>query len=255
MRECFPTRVLLGSIQDPLVPLPDCSQRDITDDGSGTIFACLCNTDFCNDDDNLLGSQTRGQKTTRKPTNNARKTTRRPAPTTQRNFPSRRVIPTSKSPQIETPRRASRPSKTESQKALRSSCPQDFDLVDGRCYYLSNERVGWIEARKKCQAKKAVLLSLNSEKERKKVVEYIGTSTRRRRIEYWLGGNDIEEEGVWQWAGSEIPVPDFGWTEEPYNSYEENCLAWTVTARSSFGGSDGWHGSACCNSLRYICEV
>jgi hypothetical protein len=49
LRECFPTRVLLGSIDDPLVTLPDCSQRDITDDGSGSIFACLCNTDFCND--------------------------------------------------------------------------------------------------------------------------------------------------------------------------------------------------------------
>jgi hypothetical protein len=31
------------------VPLSDCAQRDITDDGSGSIFACLCNTDFCND--------------------------------------------------------------------------------------------------------------------------------------------------------------------------------------------------------------
>ena len=32
--------------------LRSCSQRDITDDRSGNIFACLCNTDFCNDDQN-----------------------------------------------------------------------------------------------------------------------------------------------------------------------------------------------------------
>ena len=51
LRECFPTRVLLGSITDPLVPFNTCQQRDITDDSSGSIYACLCNTDFCNDDD------------------------------------------------------------------------------------------------------------------------------------------------------------------------------------------------------------
>ena len=56
LRECFPTRVLLGTIRDPLVPLPDCSQRDITDDSSGSIFACLCNTDFCNDAGNAIST-------------------------------------------------------------------------------------------------------------------------------------------------------------------------------------------------------
>ena len=59
LRECFPTRVLLGTIRDPLAALPDCSQRDITDDGTGSIFACLCNTDFCNDDQNGVSRQER----------------------------------------------------------------------------------------------------------------------------------------------------------------------------------------------------
>ena len=34
-------------------------------------------------------------------------------------------------------------------------CPADFDLVDGDCYFLSTERVGWIEARKKCEVRGA----------------------------------------------------------------------------------------------------
>ena len=48
LRECFPTRVLLGSIRDPLTPENFCAVRDITDDGSGSIKACLCSTDYCN---------------------------------------------------------------------------------------------------------------------------------------------------------------------------------------------------------------
>ena len=120
---------------------------------------------------------------------------------------------------------------------------------------ISNERVGWIEARKKCQQREAILLSLETDSEKQKVVEYVASSTRRRRSEYWLGGNDIEEEGVWEWASRRTPVPDGGWSEEPYNSYEENCLAWTVTNKGPNDSRDGWHGSSCCNNLKYICEM
>ena len=115
--------------------------------------------------------------------------------------------------------------------------------------------MGWVEGRKKCQQKGAILLSLETESEKQKIVEYVGSSTRRRRSEYWVAGNDIEEEGVWEWAGRRTPVPDFGWTEEPYDSYEENCLVWSVTINGPNNGKDGWYGSACCNNLRYICEL
>ena len=259
MRECFPTRVLLGSIQDPLVPLPDCSQRDITDDGSASIFACLCNNDFCNDDENLLtrtsrlDSDSSRPKTTRRPpsTKRTKPTTKRTVTTTQRTFPPRRNLSTRK-PQVEEPRSSSR------QQAIRNSCPADFSLVCGACYFISTDRVGWIEARKQCQQRKSLLLSLQTEDKARAVVEYVSSSTRQRRSEYWLAGNDIELEGVWEWAKVRTVVPDFGWIEEPFNSMEENCLVWTVTvsgSNDSRDSVDGWHGSSCCNNLRYICEL
>ena len=233
----------MGSIQDPLVPLSDCSQKDITDDGSGSIFACLCNTDFCNDDISSLGDTTTKKviiTTTRKPT-------------TRRNFPPRRLpTPTPgrnavgeepRSPQI----------KTERQKAPKKLCPPGFDKVGGKCYFVSSERVGWIEARKKCEEKGTILLSIQSRSEESNVLEYVVSLSNRRRADYWLAGNDIEEEGEWTWAKLATPVPQFGWTEEPYDSYEENCLAWTVT-KSTRDNRAGWHGASCCNNLRYICE-
>ena len=48
IRECFKTEVLLGSLANPLRAAPSCEQRDITEDGSGSTTACLCNTSFCN---------------------------------------------------------------------------------------------------------------------------------------------------------------------------------------------------------------
>merc|ERR1712110_1294534 len=44
-------------IQNPLLASEDCVQRDITDDGSGTILACLCTRDYCNADSSKLGGQ------------------------------------------------------------------------------------------------------------------------------------------------------------------------------------------------------
>ena len=123
LRECFPTRVLLGTIRDPLVPLPDCSQRDITDDSSGSIFACLCNTDFCNDAGNAIST---GRSRPRQP---------------------------SSTPAKEIPR-------SSSVRKIKQ-CPDEFDLVDGECYFLSTERVGWIEARKKCEVRNSALISFD----------------------------------------------------------------------------------------------
>ena len=49
LRECFPKSVVLGPIDNPLRPSPDCNLKDVSEPGAG-IFgtACLCETSFCN---------------------------------------------------------------------------------------------------------------------------------------------------------------------------------------------------------------
>ena len=47
-RECFSRDVVLGRLEDPLSPAPLCQPKDISEDGSGSGFACLCTTDLCN---------------------------------------------------------------------------------------------------------------------------------------------------------------------------------------------------------------
>ena len=54
---------MLGSLSSPLKPLPDCRPRDLTEDQSGSVVACLCSTDFCNDDQaSLQQPQVRGRE-------------------------------------------------------------------------------------------------------------------------------------------------------------------------------------------------
>ena len=142
----------------------------------------------------------------------------------------------------------------------RSQCPEEFELASGQCYHISRDRVGWIEARKMCEARGASLVSVRERGRRGELEELVARMVRRKRSEFWLAGNDIDTEGRWEWAKTGgLEVADWGWAEEPYNSPEENCLAWSVLSESSprsFSSSESfWHGSSCCNNLRYICQL
>ena len=44
IRECFPTSVLLGTIEQPVLPAPSCSPMAVE---TGDIQACICTTDLC----------------------------------------------------------------------------------------------------------------------------------------------------------------------------------------------------------------
>ena len=142
--------------------------RDITDDGSGTIRACLCNSDFCNDNSGQQSARQLPGRTTRPP----RRTTRRPAP---------------------------RPAASARQQSSgrRSNCPGKFVLTGGDCYLVSSDRVGWIEARKMCERQGAVLAALPSREIRDLLENLVKRRGGRRRADYWVAGNDIEKEGRW----------------------------------------------------------
>ena len=69
--------------------------------------------------------------------------------------------------------------------------------------------------------------------------------------EYWVGGADRAEEGVWKWVSSKTPISSAvkDWNPgEPNNSGgDEDCL--TI----NHGGH--WNDRPCHNVYRYVCEV
>ena len=136
------------------------------------------------------------------------------------------------------------------------TCPNGFENISDNCYFISSERVGWIEAKKKCEMKDARLVSLEHENKEADLLSFVSRKTQRRRARYWTAGNDIHKEGVWEWEGTGQKVPRFGWSEGPYDSPEENCLSWSVTFGFNVGDSDsGWQSASCCNSQQYICQL
>ena len=136
------------------------------------------------------------------------------------------------------------------------SCPPEFEQVQNNCFYISDRRVGWIEAKKQCEARKSELVSFEFESKQSDLLRWVGDMTRRRRGKFWTSGNDIQSEGVWLWDVGGA-VPDFGWTQLGLEeSLEENCLSWSVSFGFNIGDSEAsWQGASCCNNLRFICQV
>ena len=121
LRECFPTSVLLGPIDNPLTAELECNLRDISEPGSSNIKACLCTTPFCNEgaNDALIqqaAAQEKAKKKSSPPKASSsssrttspprRQTTRRPSRTTTRRSQSRNEF-------------RSKPAKSEPRKPVR----------------------------------------------------------------------------------------------------------------------------------------
>lgn len=136
------------------------------------------------------------------------------------------------------------------------TCPSTYEtLSDGGCYFFSSRRMGWIEAKKKCEMDGGRLLSFETPAKKDVILREL-EKTGRSRYEYWLAGNDIDREDRWVWSGTGQPVADFGWIDPPIASPEENCLTWSITiSRRTARMSEGWHSDSCCNNIRFICEI
>ena len=233
----------------------------MTEDGSAGIRACLCDSDLCNN------------KTLPDigPANNTHKETIHSAAasssTTMKSITTLPILaeidkspPTNNIPQ-EVPR-ASGGFKVDFDNSFLSAedvekCPKGFKKVDKDCFYISSDKVTWIEARKLCENRSSKLLAIESEFISIKLSNLLQSIVRRHYNEFWTSGNDIIKEGDWVWADDKWrKVPDFGWSEQSVSSIEENCLVWVVEMPDPGAVvSDGWHGASCCNMHRYICQL
>ena len=148
-------------------------------------------------------------------------------------------------------------------------CPQDWENHGDHCYLWSDKDTSgmktWDKAEAFCIQKGGHLASATTAA----IETYITKENAKRRLKHlWLGGSDIEKEGVWKWSDGS-PWNFTKWNKGQPTSDEiapdEDCLQyyhlaeqWSDRPCSDEGNfvcsqlmCSGWHTAS---QLEYICH-
>ncbi|KAJ3601174.1 hypothetical protein NHX12_032147, partial [Muraenolepis orangiensis] len=121
----------------------------------------------------------------------------------------------------------------------------DTDPVTGSCYQFNfQSTLSWYEARVSCQQQGADLLSITKLPEQ----TYINGLLTSYSAALWMGLNDLDTNGGWQWADSS-PLKYLNWeSDQPKHEEEENC----AVIRTESSGR--WQNRDCSVALPYVCK-
>ncbi|KAM3922534.1 C-type mannose receptor 2 isoform 1-T1 [Leptodactylus fuscus] len=121
----------------------------------------------------------------------------------------------------------------------------DKDPLTNSCYQFNfQSALSWAEAWTSCLQQDANLLSINEIHEQ----TYINGLLTGYSSTLWIGLNDINVNGGWQWSDGS-PLKYLNWeSDQPSNSEEENC----AVIRTEMSGA--WQTRNCYNALPYVCK-
>ncbi|XP_063596070.1 C-type lectin domain family 17, member A-like [Penaeus indicus] len=131
-------------------------------------------------------------------------------------------------------------------------CPAPFVTVGKGCYWVSTSPATWEDARNDCLSSpidlETDLAMITDCEEHHHFWNYVAY-TLGQKVDYWLGGYDVLEEGKWQWLnGRDVPmgVP-FWYPGEPSGTLGEDFLAFTKEGFFADQNEDAL--------LHYACQV
>ncbi|TRY95646.1 hypothetical protein DNTS_017847, partial [Danionella cerebrum] len=121
----------------------------------------------------------------------------------------------------------------------------DINSLMDNCYQFNFQAtLSWSEARTSCQQQGADLLSITKVEEQ----IYVNGLLIGYSATLWMGLNDLDLNGGWQWADS-APLKYLNWEAEmPSYDEEENCGVVSTDAQGR------WHNRDCSVALPYICK-
>ncbi|XP_032998408.1 hepatic lectin-like [Lacerta agilis] len=120
---------------------------------------------------------------------------------------------------------------------------REWEYFDGWCYYFSLRKATWHIAESQCAQRNSSLVVIHDEAKQ----NFLKSQTRNER--YWIGLNDIDEEGEWRWIDGTNYLNSYkNWRPGQPSDYQnkEDC------AEIHLSGE--WNDESCSTANFYICE-
>ena len=126
-------------------------------------------------------------------------------------------------------------------------CPCTFQTFSDHSYlFCDNVALQWQWAEFVCDSRGYNLATINSEEENLFVYS---TAIVLNAGRWWVGLNDRDQEGVYEWSSGES-ANYLNWgIGEPENEADDDCVELNAF------GDETWNEVSCSENLRYICEV
>jgi len=130
------------------------------------------------------------------------------------------------------------------------ACEENWEKNGDHCYLWNTDAKNWTAAEDFCQQAGSHLASITSDSTNNFMLEGLN----RRGLtqvsdQVWLGGNDIEEEGVWKWIDCTPWEYTFWYSGEPNNAGgPEACLE----IRQFWNGK--WNDESCGEERGFVCS-
>ncbi|XP_071171999.1 perlucin-like protein [Mytilus edulis] len=131
----------------------------------------------------------------------------------------------------------------------RPPCRPGWKEYKDNCYFFSTDQKSWHDAEVECRNMGGNLTQVNDFAENSWIVTMI-TSKNVTQQNYWMGGNDLKEEGDWRWMNDLSKVNFTSWSLGEPNDYGggEDCAHFRLTKNYQ------WNDMPCTNENGYICE-
>jgi len=116
-----------------------------------------------------------------------------------------------------------------------ATCPDGWVHNGDDCYKISQKALNWYQAQEECWGQGGFLAEIKSEEQQKSLEEILPYD-----INFWIGLNDIANEGVFVWAESHESADYNNWaSNEPDNGHgSEDCVQMNGRPQDQFEWND-----------------
>jgi len=125
------------------------------------------------------------------------------------------------------------------------ACADGWDLFQNSCYFFSarnNKPNTFTKAVKACQEMDAYLVEIDSKDEDDFIIEKAMSlaSNDKDGLDYWMGAQDSDGDGIWNWATSGKPLIYSNWWTN-HGSLNSTCVQLLKNGRTTPGRLDSFY--------------